>query len=112
MDLVRHLNRFGVSNSWDVARCLLDAPASSSDDEIFSCLSKAKFEQGHGALALAERLGELRAWLARVSSAVAVSGERFRNAANRLQLWMWLRCECGPSLRAFMSSTMRWRSGL
>jgi len=22
----------------------------------------------------------------------AVSGERFKNAANRLQLWMWLRC--------------------
>ena len=27
-----------------------------------------------------------------MSSAVAVSGERFRNAANRLQLWMWLLC--------------------
>jgi len=32
-----------------------------------------------------------------------VSGERFKNAANRLQLWMWLRCEWGPSLRAVMS---------
>jgi hypothetical protein len=29
-----------------------------------------------------------------------------------LQLWMWLRCECGPSLREFMSSIMRWRSDL
>src|ERR671911_2278708 len=25
---------------------------------------------------------------------------------------MWLRCEWGPSWRAFMSSTMRWRNGL
>ena len=33
-----------------------------------------------------------------MSSAVAVSGERFRQAANRLQLWMWLRCECRPEL--------------
>src|SRR5918994_7272938 len=25
---------------------------------------------------------------------------------------MWLRCEWGPSWRAFISSTMRWRNGL
>src|SRR5262249_26956269 len=31
---------------------------------------------------------------------------------NRLQLEMWLRCVCGLSLRAAMSSIMRWRSGL
>jgi len=42
-----------------------------------------------------------------MSSAVAVSGERFKKAANRLQLSMWLRCECGPNLRAAMSSIMR-----
>jgi hypothetical protein len=46
-------------------------------------------------------------WKRRTSSAVAVSGERFKNAANRLQLWIWLRCEWGPSLRAVMSSIMR-----
>jgi hypothetical protein len=43
---------------------------------------------------------------------VALAGERFRNAANRSQLSMWLHCECGPNLRAVMSSIMRWRSGL
>src|SRR5438034_3659931 len=47
-----------------------------------------------------------------MSSRVVVSGERLRNAASRLQLEMWLLCECGPSLREFMSSIMRWRSGL
>ena len=51
-------------------------------------------------------------WNRRMSSAVAVSGERFRNAANRLQLWMWPLCVPAQSLRAFMSSIMRWRSGL
>src|SRR5262249_12337340 len=51
-------------------------------------------------------------WKRRTSSAVAVSGDRFKNAANRLQLWIWLRCEWGPSLRAVMSSIMRRRSGL
>ncbi len=29
------------------------------------------------------------------------------DAANRSQLWMWLRCEWGPSWRAFISSIMR-----
>ena len=43
---------------------------------------------------------------------MAVSGDRFRNAANRLQLWMWPLCVRRPSLRAFMSSIMRWRNGL
>ena len=47
-----------------------------------------------------------------MSSAVAVSGDRFRNAANRLQLLMWPLCVPAQSLRAFMSSIMRWRSGL
>jgi hypothetical protein len=47
-----------------------------------------------------------------MSSAVAVSGERLRNAANRLQLKMWLLCVWLPSLRAFMSSIMRWRNEL
>ena len=51
-------------------------------------------------------------WNRRISSAVAVSGERFKYAANRLQLLMWLLCVCGLSLRAFMSSIMRWHSGL
>src|SRR3984893_10265588 len=51
-------------------------------------------------------------WNRRISSAVAVSGERFKYAANRLQLLMWLLCVCGLSLRALMSSIMRWRSGL
>jgi len=27
------------------------------------------------------------------NTAVAVSGNRFKNAANSLQLYMWLRCE-------------------
>src|SRR5215471_18929584 len=43
----------------------------------------------------------------RTSSGVAVSGERLSQAANRLQLEMWLRCVCGLSLRAAMSSIMR-----
>jgi len=51
-------------------------------------------------------------WNRRISSAVAVSGERFKYAANRLQLLMWLLCVCGLSLRALMSSIMRRRSGL
>src|SRR5208337_3864344 len=51
-------------------------------------------------------------WNRRISSAVAVSGERFKNAANRLQLLMWLLCVCGLSLRALMSSSMRRRSGV
>src|SRR5262249_52149039 len=51
-------------------------------------------------------------WKAQMSSEVAVSGERLRNAANRLQLSMWLLCVCRPRLRAIMSSIMRWRSGL
>ena len=50
-------------------------------------------------------------WNRRISSAVAVSGERFKYAANRLQL-RWLLCVYGLSLRALMSSIMRWRSGL
>jgi hypothetical protein len=33
-------------------------------------------------------------WKRRTSSAVAVSGERFSQAAKRLQLWTWLRCVC------------------
>src|ERR1700757_368943 len=37
-------------------------------------------------------------WKRRTSSAVAVSGERPRNAAKRLQLWMWLLCAWRPSL--------------
>jgi hypothetical protein len=51
-------------------------------------------------------------WNRRTSSGVAVAGERFKYAANRSQLSMWLLCECGPNLRAVMSSIMRWRSGL
>jgi hypothetical protein len=42
---------------------------------------------------------------------VAASGERFKYAANRLQLLMWLLYVCRLSLRALMSSIMRWRSG-
>ena len=45
-------------------------------------------------------------WKLRTSSAVAVSGERFKNAANSLQLYMWLRCVWCPRLRAVMSSIM------
>src|SRR6202011_785955 len=51
-------------------------------------------------------------WNRRISSAVAVPGERFKYAANRLQLLMWLLCVCGVSLRALMSSILRWRRGL
>jgi NAD(P)-dependent dehydrogenase (short-subunit alcohol dehydrogenase family) len=46
-------------------------------------------------------------WKRRTSSAVAVSGERLSQAANRLQLEIWLRCVCGLSLRAAMSSIIR-----
>jgi hypothetical protein len=43
----------------------------------------------------------------RTSSGVAVAGERFKYAANRSQLSMWLLCDAGPNLRAVMSSIMR-----
>ena len=46
-------------------------------------------------------------WKRRTSSAVAVSGERLSQVVNRLQLEMWLRCVCGSSLRAAMSSIIR-----
>ena len=39
-------------------------------------------------------------WNRRISSPVAVSGDRFRNAANRLQLRMWPLCGPAQSLRA------------
>ena len=35
----------------------------------------------------------------------------YRNAANRLQLRIWPLCVPAQSLREFMSSIMRWRSG-
>jgi hypothetical protein len=47
-------------------------------------------------------------WNRRMSSGVAVPGERFKKAAKRLQLWMWLLRERFPSLRAFMSSKGSW----
>jgi hypothetical protein len=43
----------------------------------------------------------------RLRQGVAVSGVRLSQAANRLQLEMWLRCVCALSLRATMSSIMR-----
>src|SRR6266568_6859965 len=51
-------------------------------------------------------------WNRRISSVVAVSGDRFRNVANCLQLRMWPLCVPAQSLRAFMSSIMRWRNGV
>ena len=51
-------------------------------------------------------------WNRRISSAVAVSGERFKYATNRLQLLTWILCVCGLNLRALISSIMRWRSRL
>ncbi len=51
-------------------------------------------------------------WNRRMSSAVVVSGDRFRNAANRLQLRMWPFCVPAQSLREAMSSIMRWRNGV
>ena len=38
-------------------------------------------------------------------------GEAVENAAKRLQLRMWPLCVSAQTLRAFMSSIMRWRSG-
>jgi hypothetical protein len=40
------------------------------------------------------------------------SGDRLRKAANRLQRRMWAFCVPALSLRAFISSIIRWRSGL
>ena len=57
-------------------------------------------------------ISERCSWNRRMSSAVAVSGDRFRNAANFLQLRMWPLCVPAQSLRAFISSIMRRRSGL
>jgi hypothetical protein len=61
------------------------------------------------AIARERGIAAYRAW---VSSAVAVSGDRFRYAANCLQLPIWILCVPAQSLRAFMSSIMRWRSGV
>src|ERR1700681_2017593 len=57
-------------------------------------------------------VSERCSWNRRMSSAVAVSGDRFRYAANCLQLPIWILCVPAQSLRAFMSSIMRWRNGL
>ena len=51
-------------------------------------------------------------WVVLYSILLTLLYDRFRNAANRLQLWMWPLCVPAQSLRAFMSSIMRWRSGL
>jgi hypothetical protein len=48
-----------------------------------------------------------RVWNRRISAWIAVSGDRFRNAANRRQLRMWPLCVPAHSLRAFMSSIIR-----
>jgi hypothetical protein len=70
--------------------------------------AEQELHPGHDAVAIADAETSTKcSWKRRTSSAVAVSGERFKNAANRLQLWMWLRCEWGPSLRTVMSSIMR-----
>jgi hypothetical protein len=50
-------------------------------------------------------------WNRRTSSGVAVSGERFRYAANRLQARTCPFCVWGTRPRETMSSIMRWRSG-
>src|ERR1700732_3378822 len=49
---------------------------------------------------------------ARSSAAVAVSGERPRKVASLLTARTYSRCISGTNLRMFMSSSMRWRSGL
>ena len=46
-------------------------------------------------------------WKLRRSSAVAVSGERLSQAANRLQARIWPTCVPGTSWRAIISSIMR-----
>src|SRR3984885_7748934 len=51
-------------------------------------------------------------WNARSSSAVAASGERPRKIASLLTARIYSRCVSGTNLRMFMSSSMRWRSGL
>ena len=71
--------------------------------------TEQELHPGHDAVAIADAhaaLDEVQLEAAYVIR-VAVSGDRFRNAANRLQLWMWLLCECAPSLRAVMSSIIR-----
>jgi hypothetical protein len=50
-------------------------------------------------------------WNRRISPAVAVSGERFKYAANRLQSPMWLLCVCGLSLRAQVLDTSAGAAG-
>ena len=71
-------------------------------------------QPGHDAVAVADARARLRQVQLerRMSAVVAVSGDRFRNAANRWQLRMWPLCVPAQSLRAFMSSIMRWRNGL
>jgi hypothetical protein len=71
--------------------------------------AKQKPQPGHDAVAIADARAALsKAQLEpAISSDVAVSGDRFRNAANCLQLRMWPLCVPAQSLRAFMSSIMR-----
>ncbi len=57
-------------------------------------------------------LSERCTWKRRSYSAVAESGERPRKAAKRRQLRMWPFCVDVESLRALMSSIMRWRNGV
>jgi hypothetical protein len=71
-------------------------------------------QPGHDAVAIADahaRLGQVQLEQADILRRGRVRG-RFTNAANRLQLRMWPRCVPAHSLRAFMSSIMRWRSAL
>src|SRR5262245_56241777 len=46
--------------------------------------------------------GLLCSWKRRTSSTVAVSGERWRNAAKRLQLLMWSLCSAIFSIRCLI----------
>src|SRR6476619_6548278 len=73
--------------------------------------AKQEPQPGHDAVAVADAHTRLRKVELELANVLGC-GERFRNAANRLQLKMWLRCVWLPSLRAFMSSIMRWRNEL
>src|SRR6202166_3511501 len=75
-------------------------------------------EENRSAVTVAWMLGGCKpvsvrcSWNARSSSAVAVSGERPKKPASFLTARIYSRCVSGTNRRMFMSSSMRWRSGL
>ena len=95
-------------HQWDLLRltdvidlvCLIQSP---------QCHAEQEPQPGHDAVAIADAhtgFGQVQLKAADILGRGGV-GERWRNAANRLQLRMWPLCVPAESFRAFMSSIMR-----